>query len=491
MRPGRVLLFLLATLAMLALIGQLIPSQGLRITSDLTLHFPNAKEVLFPRPVEKADIDFILQLPTDSTEDGFPDAFPDSLLDRRAVRVDTSKLAPLAERIRLHYPNNDRSVLFPLFAALESAPGTPHPVRILHYGDSQLEGDRITAYLRNKLQVLFGGNGPGLVSVVEITPHFSVTHEASENWERFSVMERNQPAGLAKRFGAMGAITRFSPLLADTAALDTTIHTATFTLRPNERSYNKARTWQRCRIWFGQHRAPISMEVFANGESLGRETVAPSQETLERSWTFNTPPNELRFVLTGAHSPNVYGVSMEGRNGVVMDNLAMRGASGLELRNTDQNVLRAMYNALSPSLFILQYGGNVLPYMKSTEQAKDYGRAIGNDIARIKRLVPGACVIVIGPSDMSIKEGDQFVTRPYLEDVRDAMKASSLAAGAVFWDMYDAMGGRNSMASWVAADPPLAAEDYTHFSPLGARKIAELFHEALIRDLATYQRQQP
>jgi lysophospholipase L1-like esterase len=57
--------------------------------------------------------------------------------------------------------------------------------------------------------------------------------------------------------------------------------------------------------------------------------------------------------------------------------------------------------------------------------------------------------------------------------------------------MYDAMGGRNSMASWVAADPPLAAEDYTHFSPLGARKIAELFHEALIRDLAIYQRQQP
>jgi lysophospholipase L1-like esterase len=129
--------------------------------------------------------------------------------------------------------------------------------------------------------------------------------------------------------------------------------------------------------------------------------------------------------------------------------------------------------------------------MKSTEQAKDYGRAIGNDIARIKRMVPGACVIVIGPSDMSIKEGDQYVTRPYLEDVRDAMKASSLAAGAAFWDMYDAMGGRNSMASWVAADPPLAAEDYTHFSPLGARKIAELFHEALIRDLAIYQRQQP
>jgi len=491
MRPGRILLFLLATLAMLALIGQLVPSQGLRLTPSFTLHFPSARDVLFPRPVERADIGFILDLATDSTDETTADAFPDSLLDERAVRVDTSMLASLAERIRLHYPNGDRALLFPLFAALESAPGTPHPVRVLHYGDSQLEGDRITAYLRNKLQVLFGGHGPGLVSVVEITPHFSVLHDATENWERFSVMERRQPTGLSRRFGAMGALARYTPVLSDTIAVDTTIRTASFTLRPNERAYNKARTWHRCRIWFGHHRAPVTLELFANGASLGRETIAPSVDLLERSWTFNTPPNELRFSFTGAHSPNVYGVSMEGRNGVVMDNLAMRGASGLELRSTDQSVLRAMYNALAPSLFILQYGGNVLPYMKSTEQAKDYGRAIGNDIARIKRMVPGACVIVIGPSDMSIKEGDQYVTRPYLEDVRDAMKASSLAAGAAFWDMYDAMGGRNSMASWVAADPPLAAEDYTHFSPLGARKIAELFHEALIRDLAIYQRQQP
>jgi len=32
-------------------------------------------------------------------------------------------------------------------------------VRILHYGDSQLEGDRITDYFRNKIQKRFGGKG--------------------------------------------------------------------------------------------------------------------------------------------------------------------------------------------------------------------------------------------------------------------------------------------------------------------------------------------
>jgi lysophospholipase L1-like esterase len=87
---------------------------------------------------------------------------------------------------------------------------------------------------------------------------------------------------------------------------------------------------------------------------------------------------------------------------------------------------------------------------------------------------------------MSIKEGEHYVTRPYLEEVRDAMKANSLAQGAVFWDMYEAMGGRNSMVSWVNAEPPLAATDYIHFSPQGAKKVGELFYTALINDFAAF-----
>lgn len=53
------------------------------------------------------------------------------------------------------------------------------------------------------------------------------------------------------------------------------------------------------------------------------------------------------------------------------------------------------------------------------------------------------------------------------------------------------MGGRNSMVSWVEADPPLAATDYTHFSPLGARKVGELFYTALINEFAAYHAAQP
>ena len=41
-------------------------------------------------------------------------------------------------------------------------------VRIVHYGDSQIEGDRMTEYLRYRLQKKFGGCGVGTVPPTEI-----------------------------------------------------------------------------------------------------------------------------------------------------------------------------------------------------------------------------------------------------------------------------------------------------------------------------------
>jgi len=80
---------------------------------------------------------------------------------------------------------------------------------------------------------------------------------------------------------------------------------------------------------------------------------------------------------------------------------------------------------------------------------------------------------------MSIKDKTNYVTYPYLEAVRDALKEATIKSNCIFWDMYEAMGGKNSMPKWVEAQPPLAASDYIHFTPKGAKKIAEKFTEKL------------
>jgi len=487
MSPARVLVFLLAVLAVLALIGQLIPQEGLPI-GGLTLRMPRAHDVLFPEEQARVDISDILAVATDSTEAPSDTTAMEAPADSAATppAFDPSTLAPLEERIKLHFPAQGASVLQPFFADLESAASQAKPVRILHYGDSQIEGDRITAYVRNKLQVQFGGNGPGLVAVADIVPHFSVERVLGGEWKRYSVMGKKPKEQRHDRFGALSAFSRFSPILNDTIAPDTIVHEAFVTLKPERKCYSKAQAWSRCKLWFGWHRAPVTIIVEADGVELASETIEPTNELLLREWRLESSPKELTLRFRGTDSPDVFGIALDGRNGVAVDNIAARGAAGYEFKRQDQGLLASMYAQLGPSLLILQYGGNVLPNLKSKEEAEQYGRFFGAQIGRFRKLAPGVPVVVIGPSDMSIKEGEDYVTRPYLEDVRDAMKANTLAQGAVFWDMYDAMGGRNSMVSWVKADPPLAAEDYTHFSPLGARKVGELFYTALINAYADH-----
>lgn len=485
-RPLHTLLFLLGVMLVLALVGWAFPADGIAIGEAFTLRLPDPASVLFPKKEATVDISTIEAMTTEAPEES---TAADSVVTDSSMAVaavDTTQLAPIADRIQLHYPNGDKTVLHPLFAALEQAHAHGRPVRVMHYGDSQLEGDRITSYLRNKLQTRFGGSGPGLVSVADIVPNFSVDRELTGEWTRYSVMARKDPTQKHARFGALSSFSRFTPILPDSAKPDSTVHRASFTLRPSANAYAKAKTWSECRLFFGWHRAPVRISVTVDGVLVDSDVEWPEDRLLSRTWRFSTPPQSVTFDLEGADSPDIYGVSLEGRSGVCMDNIAARGGAGYEFAKVDQGLLRRMYQELDVSLLILQYGGNVLPNIHSKEEADQYGKAFGAQIARFRKMIPGVTVMVIGPSDMSIKEGDAMVTRPFLEDVRDALKVNTLAQGGVFWDMYTAMGGRNSMISWVEADPPLAATDYIHFSPYGARKVGELFHTAFIADYLEY-----
>lgn len=490
MRPWQVLLFVLGVIGVLAVLGAALPKEGLLVAGDLRLRFPSPGDVLFPEQEEKVDISEILSLETDPAAVADVDTLAvdtvTTAVEETPFTFDPSRLAPLEERIALHYPRGDKTVLHTLFTSLEQARSGNRPLRIMHYGDSQLEGDRITAYLRNKIQSQFGGTGPGLLAVADIVPSFSVDRVISDNWIRYSVMDRKAPDLDHTRFGAMSSFSRFTPILPDTLAPDTSVSTATITLKPLKRAYGKAQVYGTCRLFFGWHRAPVTITVSADGAVIATETVDPADRLLVRTWKFPPTPQELTLTFSGADSPDIFGISLESSSGTAVDNIAARGAAGYELRRGDQGLQKAMFTELDVELLILQYGGNVLPNIKDSAEVAQYGRFFGGQIARFKKMLPGVSIIVIGPSDMSIKDGEHYVTRPYLEGVRDAMKANTLAQGAVFWDMYEAMGGRNSMVSWVEADPPLAAADYTHFSPQGARKVGELFYTALINDFATY-----
>jgi lysophospholipase L1-like esterase len=192
----------------------------------------------------------------------------------------------------------------------------------------------------------------------------------------------------------------------------------------------------------------------------------------------------LKF--SGWDSPDVYGIELAENRGVIVDNIALRGSSGTIFTQTDFKQSTKMYSDLNPGLFILQFGGNVMPYIKDQKAIDSYGRWFASQIKRIKQSCPNTAVIVIGPSDMSTKIKDNYVTYELLPAVVEALKKAALSTGSGYWDMYQAMGGYNSMPSWVTAQPELAAPDYVHFTPRGSTLISNMFYNAFILEYNNY-----
>jgi lysophospholipase L1-like esterase len=451
------------------------PEDGIKVSEGLTLEFSSVDDFLPSEEDEEVeeigDVEEFLEI-------------YEVEVDSVAI-LDSLKAVEIARRqalVRIQYNEDDPAAMSKFFAALKGVKDGGK-ARVMHYGDSQLEGDRITGYVRNELQKEFGGQGPGLVPAVEVIPTIAVDQNDSGNWGRYTIFGKKDTTIKHNRYGMLASFSRFTPEIADSLLTDS-VQTAWFEVGPSRLTYSKAKRFNRAHLYYGHNKRACQMKIYEDDSLVVEETI-PANSSFSKK-TIKVSSGKLKYEFEGVDSPEIYGVSLEGTSGINMDNIPLRGSAGTIFRKIERAQLSSQYAGMDIKLFILQFGGNTVPHIPSTERAQKYGGWFKSQIKLLQSLVPDASIVVIGPSDMSIKEKGEFVTRPFLEDVRDALKVAAFETGCGFWDIYEVMGGKNSMKSWVEADPPLAGHDYTHFTPKGARRIAELFHKALWQDYEIY-----
>ena len=165
----------------------------------------------------------------------------------------------------------------------------------------------------------------------------------------------------------------------------------------------------------------------------------------------------------------LYGISLESAKGVTVDNIPLRGSAGTFFTGISSSLLQSSMKALNVPMIILEYGGNAVPAITSDKAVGNYKKDFARQIRYLQNLHPGVFILVIGPADMATKINGELQTWPYVEEVAQAMKEAALENGAAFWNMYEVMGGRNSMIQWVSHKPAWAASDYIHFLPSGAK----------------------
>jgi hypothetical protein len=384
----------------------------------------------------------------------------------------------------IEYSENDKTILYSFFSNLSRLSQTGELIRILHYGDSQIEGDRITSYLRNRFQKDFGGSGIGLFPVTEMRDHnISIQLATSSNWRQYFIRDRVDIPEGHKQYGILTGFARYNDFSAHRDNANATFE-AWIRVKKQSFSYPLSRTFKTFRVFYGFNQAPLITQMISNNISLDADIIEPSFGLQVLEWEFEETPNEFELHFQGEDSPDIFAISLDGDRGVAVDNIPLRGSSGLEFTRTNRQFYGTMYNQLNVKMVLLQFGVNVAPHV--VDNYGFYENRLYNQLRYLNKLHPGLAIVVMGISDISQKKGTGYASYPNVELIRDAQRNAAYRAGCAFWDVYEAMGGENSMVEWVFSDPPLAARDFIHFNHKGAVVIGEMFYNALMEDYHEY-----
>ena len=141
-------------------------------------------------------------------------------------------------------------------------------------------------------------------------------------------------------------------------------------------------------------------------------------------------------------------------------------------------------NAWRPALIILAFGTN--EGFDDRLDARAYEALLRGQIVRLRRLAPGASLMLLGAPDAlrnGVSNGCSADGRrgppPSLAVVRDVQRRVAADMGVAFWVWHGRMGGDCSADRLATRGEPFMLRDRVHFSSAGADWIGGALHADL------------
>jgi len=331
--------------------------------------------------------------------------------------------------------------------------GEKKKVRIAFMGDSMIEGDLITKDIRKALQQQFGGSGIGFIPVTSVTAteQSTVQLSFSDDWQEVNFHN----AGKDRSDLFISGHTFTSSGNSWVAAVDKTVTDSVDV-----------------QLLYGNGSADV---VYDNTTKHITGNSSFNVTSLKQD-------KAIRAMVNNGQLP-VYGLSFESETGVIVDNLSFRGTSGIELRKFDSTILQNINKERPYDLVVLEYGLNVLDDNRDTVNFKWYNQQLTEGIRKIKRCFPQAEILVLSSGDRAFRIQDVYQTTASVPNLVRTQAAIAYNNKVAFFNLYQSMGGENSMVEWVTGSPRLAYRDYTHPNEQGATRIAGFITESLLNEV--------
>ena len=371
-------------------------------------------------------------------------------------QIDTSKVISIEDF------GNDGRAMAAFYRALDER-GRNGLVRIAVLGDSFIEGDIITADLREQLQDLYGGGGAGFVPFGSAVAKYRPTvTQTFDKWKIYDITnKKNNPEELSGKFFISGTLA-----IPQEGAV-TKITGSTY--RKHIKSVSTARL-----LFINEKNAVIDVTV---NDTL-KQQFRPSPRSSVQQIALNGDIASLEIKITDPDGFIGYGVMLEDNTGLQVDNYSVRGNSGLSLFDADASIIRQINAITGYDLIILEYGLNVLS--ADVLEYGSFGAGLTGVIRYIQRCFPNASILVMGVGDRSTMRDGEPVTMPSVSGMIRAQRKAAEDTGVAFWDTFRGMGGENSMVQFVEWN--WAAKDYTHIGFPGGRYIARELVKAIMKD---------
>jgi hypothetical protein len=219
--------------------------------------------------------------------------------------------------------------------------------------------------------------------------------------------------------------------------------------------------------------------------SLFSEVLKTNDCVNELQFGLGATPGEVEIEFSTNSELTVYGLNLGSAGGVMVDNIALRGRATPEFSKIDSCRLNQMAQLLRPAAIVMQYGVNVVPFI--TSDYSFYKRQLNTEIAILRKVIPGVPILLVSVSDMAYKNNGLIESYPNLDAILSIQKETASENGCAFWNLFETMGGKGSMISWVDRQPPLGNKDYVHYTSLGAEKVGRLFAGEFIKTIETRQ----
>ncbi len=343
------------------------------------------------------------------------------------------------------------------------------PVRIAYFGDSFIEGDILTAAIRDLLQSRFGGHGVGFVDIQSKTAGFRTTVlSGSKGWTEYSAVNCK---GFNKTL--QGISSRYY-IPSPGAEID---------LRGQRRVYgNHLDTVQVATLFFSPGLG-LSMDCSVNGGDFRSLYEAPADSVADVPQSCGVTGKIGHIDIKVSGKGRFYGVALEDRTGIVLDNFSMRGSIGWHLGQIPVDVLKQFAKLRDYDLIIMHFGLNMAT--PTTHNYSGFCERFKTGIDHFREAYPNASLLIMSISNRDARAANgTFQTMKGVEALVDAQREMAREEGVAFWNLQQGMGGSGSMVRMQKEGK--AGRDYTHINFKGGEDIGRTFYDVLMNGKMNY-----